>query len=65
MSKPSPEPIKIKPKVEWDEKCHDCPVAGILINKMSDPKYNDKTRAIIFHFIKDALEDITGDKYEF
>ncbi len=63
MSKPSHKPIKVKPVNEWEEKCKECPVAGILINQMSDPKYNDTTRAIIFHFIKDVLEDITGEKF--
>ena len=65
MSKPRQEPIKIKPKVEWDEKCKDCPVAGILINHMSDPKYGERDRLLLFHFIKDVYEDISGDKYEF
>jgi len=65
MSKPHQEPVKVKPMIEWDEKCKDCPVAGILINHLSDPKYSERERLIIFYFIKDVYEKITGQKYEF
>ena len=65
MSTHSPEPIKVKPRTDWDEKCQNCPVAGILINHMSDPKYEDKERLILFNFIKEVFENITGQKYVF
>jgi len=65
MSKPNQEPVKVKPRSEWDEKCKDCPVAGTLINQMSDPKYSERDRLIIFHFIKDVYEKITGQKYKY
>ena len=64
MSKPGQDPIKVKPKNEWDEKCKDCPVAGILINQLSDPRYSERDRAVIFYFIQDVYEDLTGEKYE-
>ncbi|KKK41034.1 hypothetical protein LCGC14_2876000 [marine sediment metagenome] len=63
MSKPSQEPIKVKPVNEWDEKCKDCPVAGILINQLSDPKYSERERSIIFYFIQDVYEDLSGEKF--
>ncbi len=65
MSKPSQQPIKVKPMNEWDEKCKDCPVAGILINQLSDPRYSERDRAVIFYFIKNIYEDLTGEKFEF
>ena len=64
MSKPGQDPIKVKPLNEWDEKCKDCPVAGILINHLSDPRYSERDRAVIFYFIKAVYEDLTGEKYE-
>ena len=63
MSEPSQQPIEIKPRYEWEEKCKDCPVAGILINQMSHPRYGERERNVIFHFIKDILEDLTGEKF--
>ena len=63
MSKPSQQPITVKPKNEWDEKCKDCPVAGILINQLSNPKYSEQERSIIFYFIQDIYEDLSGEKF--
>ncbi len=64
MSKTRQEPVKVKPRNEWDEKCKDCPVAGILINQLSDPRYSERDRAVIFYFIQDVYEQLTGQKYE-
>ena len=63
MGKSSQEPIKVKPVDEWEEKCKDCPVAGILINQLSNPKYSEQERSIIFYFIQDVHEDLSGEKF--
>ena len=55
-------PDQIKPRTEWDEKCKDCPVAGILINHMSDPKYSEKDKLVLFNLAKRCIDGMTGQK---